>query len=162
MGSDWSPLNRALSAVRGFPTALVLDLSNESSTALTQVISLAAARNQKHQIILKCHSSETTEFIQRQYPGVAVTVVGRSPLEIESALALSPEPEFIEIGLSDATESIVRKIHNFGSAVSVRLLDTAEDNPLRWTQLMDMGADIVLTDFPEKFVRSIPKACGAH
>ncbi len=155
-------LDQALTAIRKFPSALLLDLKGESPLLATQVIKTAQAYGALDNIVLQCQSFETARFIRAHFPGAAVLVRAYSPAQIVPALALIPRPEIVQVDSDWINLPMVEEIHEAGSYVLVKTLEQSSDQPAVWNSLMDIGVDIILTDHPRAFVRSIPRSCEAR
>lgn len=151
----------ALRAVRGFPSALVLNLQPETPLLATQAIETAQELGTINQIIIECTSPSLAHFLRQNYPDVAILVSTRSVDEVYEALKIVPAPEIVHLDFPWSTEDLIQSIHEAGSAVLMKTTEGGEDTPQRWKQLMDLGVDIVMTYTPETFTRSIPRACAA-
>jgi len=151
----------AVKAVRGYPTALALDLKGESSHLVSQAIEIARSLGAEKQIVVRCQSIETARFVRNSYPGIAILSRCNIPDDVYEALKLQPVPEIIHVDFAWSSEGLLENIHEAGSAVFMNSVEQGEDNPKRWKELMDLGVDIVRTAYPETFTRSIPRACSA-
>lgn len=152
---------QALRAAKGYPTALELDLKGESPGLAAQAIEEALRMGMERQIVVQCQHIETARFIREHFPGIAILARCNNPIEVAAALKLQPVPEIVHIDFPWSSTSLIDEIHEAGAAVLMKTLEPGEDTAARWNALMELGVDIVMTDYPETFTRSIPRACAA-
>ncbi|MBN8548142.1 MAG: hypothetical protein J0M12_02380 [Deltaproteobacteria bacterium] len=151
----------AIRAVRGFPTALVLRFADESPQVVARAIELAESTNVGNQIVVQTQSLATARFVRHFYPEIAILIRCDSPAQAQEALTVQPSPNVIFLDFPWDSEGLIQQIHEAGAAVAMSAASESQDNPQRWNQLMDLGVDIVYTNQPENFTRSIPRACAA-
>jgi glycerophosphoryl diester phosphodiesterase len=153
-------LSRAFESIRGFPSALLLDLKGESEDLADRAARLAIRKRVSRQVIIQCQRPGTARFLRQHYPEVAILARCHEPAHVDIALSISPSPEIVQIDQEWASREFVDRIHAAGAAVLIKTLGPDVDTPENWNQLLELGVDIVLTDRPRDFQRSMSKGCG--
>lgn len=153
-------LSQAFERLRGLPSTLLLDLKGESEELANRIVQLAARKGVARQIIIQCQHPSTARFLRKHYPHTAILARCHEPEHVNVALAITPTPEIVQIDQDWASRELVDRIQAAGAAVLVKALGPGVDTPENWNQLLEIGVDIVLTDRPREFQRSMSKSCG--
>jgi glycerophosphoryl diester phosphodiesterase len=133
----------ALEAIKSCDCALQLDVKSHSTTIIDQLVRLARATGQAHQIVVQCQQLSTLAHIRDRYPDIAVLARARSLTQVSQVSRQLPH--IIQIDESWMTPEVIREIHASGAKVLVKTL-YAQDQPETWERLFAAGIDILMTD----------------
>jgi len=80
----------ALEAIKSCDCALQLDVKSRSTSIVDQLVSLARATGQAHQIVVQCQQLSTLAHIRDRYPDIAVLARARSPMHVRQVSTQLP------------------------------------------------------------------------
>ncbi len=156
-GEKLPRLREVLQVVKGSDSVLALDLKSRSRSFVDKIVAEVLASGAEQHVILQAYDSfnptmfaNMLPYMRTNNPKIAVAARANHPEQIARLLRYSPE--LIQVGYEWFNKSIADQIHNAGSRVAVKLLDDM-DNENTWQQVIDLGADLIVTDRATKFMK---------
>ena len=144
-------LEHVLELLSSTQSHLLLDVKDASPSVLEQIASLVRKSSVRRRVFIQVYDPSVLKFLRETFPDLKVLARSHNASDLD--LLLSFKPEIVQVDASVLEASISRKIHSFGASVLVKTVDD-NDTPSHWRALKEAGADIILTDFLDKFSRA--------
>ena len=134
----------ALKTLKPYNTAAQLDVKDESPEAIERIVASLEWAEMKQQAVVQCQEVSTLEYMRSHHPEIATLARLHHPEDLEKIISLRPEIIFAEE--ERMPPETIRRIHDAGIKVSIRVMGDDIDRPATWERLFRSGADILMTD----------------
>lgn len=148
-GESVPSFREALELIKGSASVYQLDMKSKSRYFLDAMLREIYQAKAREHVIIQAYSTRVLKYLRTYHPTIAVLARTRSLSGIEAVLPYSPE--IIQVDAEWMTDAVVAKVREGKSRLLVKMLGEDKDSPEQWREVLDRGADIVLTDSPLRF-----------
>jgi len=140
-------LSEALRAVRPFRSVLQLDVKKETREILTQIVKTVQAESMLDRVLIQCRKIENAQFLNRNFPWVALDIRVDQEEKLITAINLSPHVVELEGWRS---KDAARQLRQAKIRSLFNLAPSEYDTEEMKSKLFDESVDIVMTDYADK------------
>jgi glycerophosphoryl diester phosphodiesterase len=137
-------LSEALSLIRPYNAAFLLDLKHESTEQIDAIGRLVRAMNAERHIVVQCQQLQTLRYLKQHFPEIAAAIRIHTAADIAAAARYAPELYWSDYAFFSA--EMITAIHARGSKVFEKSLGEETDDEAKWESRFKAGVDVLLSD----------------
>jgi glycerophosphoryl diester phosphodiesterase len=133
--------------LRGSHSVMLLDVKGATPERLTLLMQQVVDLGQEANVVVQCQAVEAARFLATHYR--EIHFLARLHKDADLAEYLMLRPYIVQLDPEMAIPEHVNRIKAAGARVLIKAVDSKYDSPQGWRALKELGADIVLTDYPK-------------